>query len=50
MNEELRGQLRKRLEVARRLRFQNPVMAMEIITDILSEMLKGKDEKPFSVP
>ena len=46
MNEELRGQLRKRLEVAKRLRYQDPKMAVEIIADVLDEMLKGKDSKP----
>lgn len=41
MNEELRGQLRKRLEVARRLRYENPRLCMEILVDVISELLKG---------
>jgi hypothetical protein len=45
MNDELRGQLRKRLEVAKRLRYQDPKMAVEIIADVLDEMLKNKDSK-----
>jgi hypothetical protein len=47
MDEELRAQLRKRVEVARRLRFENPKLSVEILCDIVSEMLRGRDQKPY---
>ena len=35
-----RDEARKRLEIARRLRYQNPVMAVGILVDVLDELLK----------
>ena len=43
MNEELREQLRKRLEVAKRLRHENPKLCIEILVDVVDEMLKPKE-------
>jgi hypothetical protein len=43
MNEELRSQLRKRLEVARH--YEDPRLCTEVLVDVLDEMLKGEDSE-----
>ena len=43
MSDEWRGDERKRLEYARRLRFTDPKLALEIICDVLDSLLRHKE-------